>query len=287
MRNGRYLVIAAVLLLVAGGLIWWLHRPEAIPSKPGAGAPALGSCWNLDGTAARNAFPWPGTPVACTAPHTAEVYYLGQVDHDLIRREHSAKGDDKRVLDATMYASARHTCGSLATQYLGGSWHDGQVAVVANWVNPVSEGFFGCALAQVADPGGQKLTARTASLEGALSGAEKDALAVGCVDSAGGYVACDQPHRSEYVGTYTVTPANAPFDATALASAVTTGCTQLVQSYLGAASGPARADVTVAYVGPTTAADWAGSDQTYACYAKTAVDVRGSIRNLGTRPLPT
>ena len=27
-------------------------------------------------------------------------------------------------------------------------------------------------------------------------------------------------------------------------------------------------------------------EQTYACYARTAVDVRGSIRNLGTRPLP-
>jgi hypothetical protein len=31
---------------------------------------------------------------------------------------------------------------------------------------------------------------------------------------------------------------------------------------------------------------WVGSDQTFACYAMAAVPVRGSVRGLGTGPLP-
>ncbi len=286
MRNGKFLLIAALVVVLGGAVFWWYSRPEAVPTKPPAAAPAVGSCWSVDATAARTAFPWSGSPVDCTASHTAEVYYLGQIDASLIRQDHKAKGDDKTIADNLMYAQARIACGNFASVYLGASWHTGQVTVLANWVTPAHSGFFACALAQVADPAGKTLTARSASLKGGLAGDGKAALTVGCVDAAGSYTACDQTHRSEYVGGYTITPESAPFNAGALQTAVTQGCGQLVQAYLGAASGPARADVSVAYVGPTTAADWLGSDQTYACYAKTAVDIRGSIRNLGTRPLP-
>jgi hypothetical protein len=285
MRNSRFLIVAALVLILGGAAFWWFHRPEKIPHTPGASAPAVGSCWSVDATAARSAFPWSGAPVACTDTHTAEVYHVGQVDDSLIRQEHGAKGDNKTIADNLMYAEARLACANFASVYLGASWHDGRVSVVANWIAPARDGFFGCALAQVADPAGQHLLPRTASLQGALAGDGAADLAVSCVDASGGYIGCDQAHRSEYVGAYTITPANAPFNGSALQTAVTTGCTQLIQTYLGG-TGPARSDLTAAYVGPTTASDWLGSDQTYACYAKAAADIRGTVRNLGTRPLP-
>jgi Septum formation len=286
LRNGKVLVTAALVLVLAGVAFWWLRRPEQVANAAPGGTPAVGSCWNLDETAARSALPWAGSPVECTAQHTVEVYYVGQVDAALLRQEHKAKGDEKAVADNLMYAQARLACGNFASVHLGGNWHDGRVSVVADWVNPVRDGFFGCALAQVADPAGKHFVPRTASLKGTLGGGGEAGLAAGCVDAGGTYASCDQVHRSEYVGFYTVTPPNAPFNASGLQTAVINGCAGLVSGFLGQSSGPARADVSVAYVGPTTAADWVGSDQTYACYAKAATDVRGSIRNLGTRPLP-
>ena len=286
LRNGKFLVAAALVLILAGVAFWWFSRPEKIATSAPAGTPAVNSCWDVDEATARAAFPWKGSAVDCTASHTVEVYYIGQADADLIRQDHKAKGDDKTIADNLMYAQVRIACGDFASVQLGGNWHSGRVAVVANWVDPARDGFFGCALAQVADPAGKHFVARTASLKGALSGSGADSLAAGCVDANGTYVACDQVHLSEYVGWYTITPANAPFDAKGLQAAVTKGCGDLVGKYLGQPPGPVRSDVTTAYVGPTTATDWLGSDQTYACYARAATNVRASIRNLGTRPLP-
>lgn len=285
MRNGKVLIGAALVVVLAIAGFWWFSRPEKIPTTPPSTAPAVGSCWNVDNTAARGAFPWPGAPVDCTAAHTAEVYYVGQVDEALIRQEHKASGDDKTIADNLMYAQARIACGNFASVHLGDSWHTGQVSVLASWITPAKSGFFGCALAQTTDAAGQQLASRTAPLKGALA-ASASTVKISCVNAAGGYAPCDQPHRNEFVGTYTVTPPSAPFNAAGLQQAVTKGCTDIIHTYLALAPGATRADVTAAYVGPTTATDWLGSDQTYACYAKTATDVRGSLRNLGTRPLP-
>jgi hypothetical protein len=286
MRNSKLLIAAAVVVALAIAGFWWLSRPEKIPTSAPAGTPAAGSCWNVPADAARGTLPWPGSAVECTAGHTVEIYHVGQVDRDLIRQDHKAKGDEKVIADNLMQAEARIACGSLASLYLGDSWHNGQVTVVADWVRPVSAGFFSCALAQTSDAAGKVFVTRTAAIAGGLTGDAATALRITCADTTARYVDCAQPHRSEFVGGYQITPPNAPFNATGLSDAVTRGCAGLVAQHVNQGAGAPRTDVTVGYVGPTTAPDWLGSDQTFDCYAKTPVDVRGSLHNLGTRPLP-
>ena len=176
--------------------------------------------------------------------------------------------------------------GSFASVYLGADWHQVQVALLANWVKPARDGFFGCALAQVNDPGGTRYVGRTKSLKGA---GDAVPLAVACVTRTGDalrYASCEGEHTGEFVGSYTITPADAPFDAKVVASAVTKGCGQAALSYLGLPAEATRPDLHVGYVGPTTAETWLGSDQTFGCYASADGTLRGTVRNLGTRPLP-
>jgi hypothetical protein len=279
---------AAILVLVLIGLaIWWFNRPAPIPTRPPATAPAVGTCWQLEHSAAQQAFPWPGSPVACTEKHTVEVSYVGQVDHVLIDKDRSSTGNDLKVADNLMYAEARRACAGVAATYLGGDWHRARVGLIADWIDPAHDGFFGCAIAQVADPGGGSFVSRTASLKGA---GVNGPLAVDCVSRGSGsslaYTTCTQPHNGEFVGTYTVTPANAPFNADGVTRAVKKGCSDAALAYLGLTAGATRDDLSVGYVGPTAAETWLGSDQTFACYAMANVTLTGTIRDLGTRPLP-
>jgi hypothetical protein len=283
-RRALGLIAAIVVVLLAvGGLEWWLNRPDPVPDATPAAAPAVGSCWQVEPAAARGTFPWPGSAAPCTAGHTAEVYHVGQVDHDLIVRARKG-GTDGKVANNLMLAEVRRACGGFASTYLGGDWHKARVTVLADWVSPQRDGFFGCALAQTLDAAGTRFATRTASLKSAVG-----QLAAACVArEAGGsaYTPCDQKHDGEFVGTYTITPANAPFDAASVKDTASRGCGEVVRGYLGLVSSANRTDLSVGYVGPTTAQTWLGSDQTFACYALSSVPLRGSIRSLGARPLP-
>ncbi len=277
----RLLLLAAVAL-VAVGVLWWINRAPSIPEHPPASAPAVGSCWTVSPQTAKRALPWPGKPVNCAGPHTAEVYHVGQVDRDLVSRARGAKGDDQKVAVNLMYAQARRACGAFGSTYLGADWHGVEVALLANWIEPARDGFFACAVAQAADPGGDHFVTRTATIKGS-------APPVTCVTRANESVrfgSCEAEHTGEFVGTYIVTPSGAPFDGKAVASAVAKGCGQATLTYLGLPADATRSDLHVGYVGPTTAATWLGSDQTFACYASADAPMRGTVRNLGTRPLP-
>ncbi|MGC9668184.1 septum formation family protein [Planosporangium sp. 12N6] len=277
-------VFAIVAALVAGGF-YWLTRPEKVSAQRPAGAPATGTCWNVSEQAAVTAFPWPGSPVDCTAPHTAEVFLVGQVDRELAAKAARAKGDDAKLQQNLMYAEARHGCTVFARQYLGGDWRSARTQIIANWIKPAKSGFFGCAVVQSAAPASKRFIGRTASLRGALG---TDELAIRCVARDGGgemaYAPCEQPHDGEFVGTYTITPPGAPFDKEKVAAAALSGCGGLVNTYVGGA----RTELRAGYVGPTSAGDWLGSDQTFACYALVIGDdkLRGSVKGIGTGPLP-
>src|SRR5881227_496478 len=99
---GRKLAAVGVLGLAAAGLVWWINRGTPIPSKPPANAPKVGACWAVTPAAAKGTLPWAGSPVPCASAHTAEVYHVGQVDHDLISRARAAKGDDAKVAQNLM-----------------------------------------------------------------------------------------------------------------------------------------------------------------------------------------
>jgi hypothetical protein len=278
------LIGLGVLALVAVGVVWWVNRGTPIPDHPPAGAPKVGSCWTVSPQTAQHALPWPGRSVDCAGPHTVEVYHVGQVDRDLIERARARSGTDRTVAVNLMYAQARRACGAFGTKYLGADWHATQVTLLANWIEPVRDGFFGCSAAQSTGPGGERFVTRTGSLA-----AQGIALAVGCVEHEGAtirFASCDDAHTGEFVGTYIVTPSGAPFDEKAVDAAVTRGCGQVTLSYLGLPADATRADLHVGYVGPTTQATWLGSDQTFACYASADAQLRGTVRSLGTRPLP-
>jgi hypothetical protein len=216
------------------------------------------------------------------------VYHVGQVDHDLIERARVATGDDAKVAQNLMYAQVRRACGSFASVYLGGDWHRDQVTLLANWIRPANDGFFACALVQVTGPGGAEYVSRTGSLTGV---GDSGPLAIGCVDRTedGGvrFASCTEEHTGEFVGVYRITPDNAPFNGTAVAATATKGCGQAALSYLGLPATARRSDLKIGYVGPTSADTWLGSDQTFDCYASADTPLRGTVRNLGTRPLPT
>jgi hypothetical protein len=276
------LVLLAVAALGTAVAVWWFNRAEAIPEHPPATAPGVGTCWKLDREAAKHELPWPGKPVDCAADFTVEVFHVGQVDRELISRARDAKGDERTVAVNLMHAQARRACGALASRYLGADWHSLRVTLLADWIEPARDGFFGCAVAQVADPGGDRFVTRRGTLK-------REPPQITCVARNAGTVSfdsCESAHTGEFVGTYVVTPKDAPFEAKAVASAVTKGCGQATLTYLGLPSDATRSDLRVGYVGPTTAATWLGSDQTFACYASADGTLRGTLRNLGTRPLP-
>ncbi len=281
------LLSLGVLAVLVGGAVWYINRTEPIPSKPPAGAPKAGTCFQVSPDQAQQAMPWPGGPVGCGSAHTAEVYFVGQVDHDLINQARKAKGDTAKVAMNLMFAEVRRACGAFASDYLGGDWHRNQLTLLANWITPAGNGFFGCALVQVTGPGGNTYVTRTASVKGV---GESGPLAIGCVTRTGDavrFASCDEPHTGEFVGTYQITPDNAQFDATAVAGAASKGCARATLEYLGLPDTGTRSDLHVGYVGPTTASTWLGSDQVFGCYASSTTMMRGTLRNLGTRPLPT
>jgi hypothetical protein len=309
--------IAVVVIAVVGTVLWLANRSAPIPTATPKTAPAVRSCWNVDAATIGRQLPWSGSPVACTAAHTAEIVSVGQVDQRLVRTAQNAKGQDATVNSFVMATSARAACLDKVGSYVGGAWRGAQLTVYPDFVAPANDGFFACVIAQVADPGGQRLVTRTASLAGALSGPAAGSLGIDCVgestsagdstpsgDStpAGGgavspepsspaaatglsFVECGQPHTSEFVGLYTVTPANAPYNGPEIQKAVTAGCQQLVDSFVGVAAGQKRSDLRVSEVGPDSANLWAGSDQTFACYASASTPWSGSIKGIGTRAL--
>src|SRR5262245_25990797 len=280
-------VIAVVVLAAVGTLLWLANRPTPIPTAAPSTAPHAGSCWNVDDQAIAGQLPWSGGPVPCGAPHTAEIVSVGQVDAKLVRTAQHAKGRDAQLNAFVMATSARATCVDKAGSYVGGAWRGAQLSVYPDFLAPAKNGFFACVVAQVADPGGTRVVTRTASLAGALSGNGGTSLGIDCVTDADGlqFVPCGKAHTSEFVGLYTVTPPGAPYNGSAIKNAVSAGCAQLVDSFLGLGANQTRSDLRVSEVGPDSANLWVGSDQTFACYASATTPWVGSVKGLGTRPL--
>jgi len=273
-----------VLVLVAAGLNG--PRPAApVPRVAPAGSPVPGQCYTVEPADAKQPFPWPGAG-DCTTAHTVEVVYAGRVGAGLIRTVAEGTGENLKVAEALMQAEVRQACTARSREFLGGLWRGGRLELLAVWVKPARSGFYACALAETADAGAKRYVPRRAGLKDALAAGTRSPLAIGCVAGAGlAFVPCDEPHQSEFTGLFTVTPPNVPFSADGVGAVVEKGCANRAATYVGAA----RPDLTYGYVGPSNAASWLGSDQTYACYVSpvdgAVAAIRGTVRGIGTRPL--
>jgi len=295
MSNRRRWLPPAIAVAVLAGVaivLLFAGRSPAVPTEPPKTAPAVGSCWNVTDGSLAGQLPFVGAPVDCTAPHTAEVAAVAQVNRDLVQAARTAKGQDSKIDSVAMTVAARAGCTNAVAGYLGGSFRASQLTVHPDFIAPARDGFYACVVAQVADPGGDRAVTRTSSLAGVLADRTLSAtLAIDCVTGAGQtaaltFVSCGQSHIAEFVGLYTVTPPNAPFNGNQLKVVVTTGCKSLIESYLALGTGQTRADLQISYVGPDSAELWSGSDQTFACYAVGSPGWTGTIKGLGTRPLP-
>ncbi|HTJ37392.1 MAG TPA: septum formation family protein [Dactylosporangium sp.] len=285
----RVAIYVAVLALLGGGLYWMYERGQGrdIPSTPPAGAPKEGTCYKVDAAGAKAALPWDGQPVDCAGPHTVELFHVGQVSKDLLHRLDAAKGEDVKIAQALLYAQARRACLVTGPIFLGGAWHESKVQLVASWIKPATDGFFGCGVAEVTGPTGEQFAPHTGSLKGALTPGSP--LSIACVQQDGQqlrYVGCDQTHDGEYTGVYIITPAEAPFDEAAVKSATAKGCTTVGLQYLALPDDGSRDDLTSGSVGPKTASDWLGSDQTFACYLMSPKPLKATVKGLGKGPLP-
>ncbi len=277
----RVLLIVVVLALT-GGSAYWLLRDTSrkIPHTPPAAAPRVGSCWTVDVAGAKAAFPWAGGPVDCAGAHTVEVFHVGQAGEDLLHRLDQAEGGQVKIVENLLYAQARRACVVEGTAFLGGNWHESKVQILASWIAPADDGFFGCAAAVVTGPVADEFVGR----EGSLAKAGP-ALPIECI-AALKYVDCTVPHDGEYTGSYSIAPMDAPYDDTAVRNASAKGCAGVGLRYLGLAETADRADLSAAAVGPKTASDWLGSDQTFACYLMSSRRLKASVAKLGTGPLP-
>lgn len=278
----------AITLLVAGGAYWVTRPDDDLATAPlPDGAPERGSCWLADERATREAMPWTAaTKNDCSAEHALEVFLVSRVSAELVVDTARAKGEDARIRQQLMYAQARRVCTVEASRHLGGGWHGATVRILASWIRPTRLGYFGCALAVTTGPGGTTFVTRTGSLRAALAEADADKLTIACVvgNDEPLYVPCDTAHHGEYVGTYTITPMDAPFDKEAVPIQATKGCANTASGYIGSG---ARNDLRAAYVGPATAGDWLGSDQTFACYVMPIQGMLiGSLKDIGDRALP-
>lgn len=277
----RVLLIVVVLALIGGGAYWLLRdTSRKIPHTPPAAAPQTGSCWKIDAAGAKAAFPWPGGPVDCAAAHTVEVFHVGQVGDDLLHRLDDATGDNVKITQNLVYAQARRACVVEGTAFLGGNWHESKVQILASWIAPAADGFFGCAVAPVTGPAADQFAMR----EGSLAKAGPS-LPIGCI-AALKYVECTATHDGEYSGSYSIAPMDAPFDETAVRNASAKGCTTVGLRYLGLSETADRSDLSAAAVGPKTGSDWLGSDQTFACYLMSSRPLKASVAKIGTGALP-
>ena len=266
----KRVAIVLAVLAVLGGLYWMYERGQGrdIPSTAPAGAPKEGTCYKVDAAGAKAALPWDGRPVDCADAHTVELFHVAQVGKDLLHRLDAAKGEEEvKIAQALLYAQARRACLITGPIFLGGAWHEARIQIVASWIKPATDGFFGCGVAEVTGPAGDQFAPHTGSLKGALTPGSP--LSIACVKQDGEqlhYVGCDQAHDGEYTGVYIITPPEAPFDEAAVRSATAKGCTAVGLHYLGLPDDGGRDDLTAGSAGPKTSSDWLGSDQTFACY---------------------
>jgi Septum formation len=232
------------------------------------------------------------SPVSCETVHRYEQYHKGRFT--------GADAGAARPHLVMSSPRALRICAEAARDFLGGDYTDARVyfdfLVPSTRAWKSGDRSFRCVMAETSDVDGE-IVGRSGSLRDGLRGDRP--LRIGCVDVTGDgekvetirYILCDALHTGEFVGTHTIEETGTFPDDDYLDAIAEEACTPLVAAYLGLTPDRfrAREDLDWVWVAPSQP-DWDAGDHGLRCFVAThgyKPVVRGSIRGLGTAPLPT
>ncbi|WP_230423190.1 septum formation family protein [Prauserella cavernicola] len=218
--------------------------------------------------------------VDCAQPHTVEITKEGTFGSGL-----PSESPDK----ATIFAEVFPECRQAAADYLGSAQYDATtLGAWMLWADKddwqAGDRWYRCGVAQLS-PGGEAQS-RTGSARDVLAGERRFEFqlcsSVRPSQELPQQVPCDDPHRAEAIGAVPVGnagekfPSDEQFNAEAAPS-----CRQLLSEYLGSA----RDDVAASWRWPDQT-NWSHGFTNITCYAETEAPVNGSLRGIGSSPLP-
>jgi len=223
-------------------------------------------------------------PVACTEPHTAETFHVGQLPAEVGAQPTFGDRD---------YWAAFDVCETQSRTFLGGDWHTARLYLTVfvpstpQW--QAGARWFACQLIETENVVLTTAVRRTASLQNVLTGAA--APAHRCTDVRGlterswldmEPVDCAQPHDAEYAGAFKVPGLTAPTGRNR--ETTFDGCWNVVARYLGGTVDGMR----LGYIPwGLNDADWKRGDRWVRCFAwSSEKKMRGSVKGLGDRTPP-
>lgn len=210
--------------------------------------------------------------VACTAKHSTETYYVGNITDAKTVALSEPPGAGEPAFKAIY-----QTCMKRAATLLGGDYHQARAAIVpvlptdTEW--RAEARFYRCEIMEITAD--HKVVQRSSSAKDGLKG--KKPLAIGCatesVSSSGDitkftWVSCSKGHHVEFTGLYTPPDGKRPSDKT-LQEKASAGCLSVSLRYTGHTKSQMQysGGFTWVYSGledPQTM--WAVGDRTHRCY---------------------
>ncbi|GAA1250036.1 hypothetical protein GCM10009676_40800 [Prauserella halophila] len=222
-------------------------------------------------------------PVECSDEHTVEVTKKGTLGSDLGSTEAGVPPGE-----STVFRAVFPRCRSAAAEYLGSASYDASTlgawlvwADVKDW--KAGHRWYRCGVAQLDGTG--RPVARTGSIRDALAESfDRYRVCSATRPSAEvpETVPCSEPHMAEAVGVVNAGKADGPvpsepeFDDKAR-----TACGTKVHEFVGAD----RRDVAPSWRWPDETT-WRIGFTNIMCYAETNQATTGSVRDIGTSPLP-
>lgn len=303
MRRWTVGVLAVAVLAAVGGCAalrpgGTLATGALAAAKTRLPGPELGACYTRTDMGYTGTNPDALDPdlvkrVDCATRHMSETVSVGEfTGADAQRADRPADG-------STPMKRAFARCVSGARAYLGADWRTGRLALRFHPPTGKLWGlgyrYFRCDASEIKDSR-ESLVVRTGSVRNGLAG--KRPLAKACATvrrTLGGkdidalvMVGCATAHDAEFAG-YTFGPA-VPFPSSdkEYQRYGSVGCTRTVAAYLGDSQGEYEADPRFGWIyhGPSKAG-WEMGDRSYQCWVEIAgPKVHGSVRRIGSRPLP-
>lgn len=230
-------------------------------------------------------------PLSCDQPHLVETVHVGAFTGE------AGEEDNPPAMDSWQRRAAFSQCEDEVEEFLGADFRYGRLwlGVAVPTAEAWSSGarWFRCDVTELDAVAGEPVM-RAGSLAGALAD-DADAR-LGCfrveVDDEGIVaervaVACDEPHRGEFVGTWRAPDGGYPDpEDDDAARDVNDGCRSRVAAYTDVPDDDQliyRVGVIVDWMSER---DWNAGDRAFRCYLWLDEDVSESYRDIGADALP-